>query len=68
MAREDYYILKATRPGVNLPELAKQYDLQDLRTYLRKQRRQADTLRGFQFKRLGPRSEIIASEASNSDP
>jgi len=54
MPREEWYVLKATQPGVDVPALLKKYDMQDLRTYLRKQRQQGAKLRGFDFKRLGP--------------
>ena len=59
MFREDCYVLKAVQPGVNLPERVKKHDLQDLHTYLKKQRQQADTLRGYLSMRVGLVSEGI---------
>ena len=55
--REDWHVLKVTQPGINLRSLLKKYDIQDLRTYLNKQRTQADLLRGFKFNRVGPETE-----------
>ena len=57
MQREDWHVLKATKPGVNLPALIKEFDIQELRTHLNKQREQADRMRGFRFKRIGPPSK-----------
>jgi predicted amidohydrolase len=54
MTREDWHVLRAVQPGVDLPVLIKTYDLQELRDYLNKQRRQADRLRGYPFNRVGP--------------
>jgi predicted amidohydrolase len=45
LRREDWHVLKAVQPGIDLPALARKYDLQDLRTYLNKQRAQRDGLR-----------------------
>jgi len=57
MAREDWHVLKATKPGIDLPALIEKYDIQELSTYLNKQREQADRMRGYRFKRLGPASK-----------
>jgi predicted amidohydrolase len=46
LTREDWHVLRAVQPGVDLPALVKKYDLQGLRDYLNKQRRQAGELRG----------------------
>ena len=54
MPREEWYVLKATQTGVDVPALVRQYDLQDVQTYLRKQRQQAAAKRGFEFTRQGP--------------
>jgi len=55
--REDWHVLKVTQPGIDLRSLFKKYDIQDLRTYLNKQRAQANQLRGFKFNRVGPKTE-----------
>lgn len=54
MAREGWHVLRATKPGVDLTALIKQYDIQDLRSYLQVERKKADKMRGYQFKRIGP--------------
>ena len=41
-----------------MPALARQYDLQTLRTYLCKQREQGAAKRGFDFERLGPPADV----------
>ncbi len=50
LIREDWHVLRAAQPGIDLPALVKIYDLQELRDYLAKQRREADRLRGQTFK------------------
>lgn len=54
MAREDWHVLRASQPGIDLPALIKKYDLRELRDYINAERRYWDAKRGFQFKRLGP--------------
>ena len=51
--REDWYVLKAIEPGVDIPALMRRYDLQDLRTYLNKQRETSNEWRGHKFHRSG---------------
>lgn len=46
LKREQWFILKAKRPGVSARELAKQYGLEELRSYLSRSRRQIDEMRG----------------------
>jgi len=50
LIREDWHVLRAAEPGIDLPALVKKYDLQDLHDYLAKQRRESDRLRGRAFK------------------
>ncbi len=50
LTREDWHVLRATLPGIDLPSLVKKYDLQELHDYLAKQRRTSDQLRGRTFK------------------
>ncbi len=50
MHPEDWEVLKAVRPGVDVPALMEKYGIRDLRTYLRGQRQEADRIRGGSFK------------------
>ena len=43
--REDWHVLRAVEPGVDLPALLKKYDVQLLREYMNKQRQKTDALR-----------------------
>jgi len=58
MPREEWYVLKATQPDVDVPALIRKYDMQTLQTFLRKQREQGATKRGFQFTRQGPPANV----------
>jgi predicted amidohydrolase len=49
MHLEQWFILRATRPGVSARELAKQYGLEELRHYLDRSRRSIDERRGWQY-------------------
>jgi predicted amidohydrolase len=49
MQLEQWFILRAKRPGVSARELAKQYGLEDLRHYLDRSRRAIDVRRGWQY-------------------
>jgi predicted amidohydrolase len=49
MQLEQWFILKAKRPGVSARELAKQYGLEELRHYLDRSRRSIDEKRGWQY-------------------
>jgi predicted amidohydrolase len=44
--REQWFVLRAKRPGVSVRTLAKQYGLEELRDYLDRSRRDIDALRG----------------------
>jgi predicted amidohydrolase len=46
LQREQWFVLKAKRPGVHVRELARQYGLEELRDYLSRSRRQIDERRG----------------------
>jgi predicted amidohydrolase len=50
MPAEDWEVLKAVRPGVDVPALMEKYGIRDLRTYLRGQRQEADRIRSGPFK------------------
>jgi len=65
MPREEWYVLKATQPGVDVPALARKYDMQILQTYLRKQREQGAAKRGFAFTRQGPPAEAAVRQREN---
>lgn len=47
--QEQWFVLRAKRPGVSARELAKQYGLQELRHYLDRSRRSIDERRGWQY-------------------
>lgn len=49
MQLEQWFILKAKRPGVSARELAKQYGMEELRHYLDRSRRSIDGRRGWQY-------------------
>ena len=49
MKLEQWFVLKAKRPGVGARALAKQYGLEELRHYLDRSRRTIDERRGWQF-------------------
>jgi hypothetical protein len=49
MELEQWFVLKAKRPGVSARQLAKQYGLEDLRHYLDRSRRSIDERRGWVF-------------------
>jgi len=46
---EQWFVLKAKRPGVSARELARQYGLEELRHYLDRSRRGIDERRGWQY-------------------
>jgi hypothetical protein len=50
MPREAWFVLKAKRPGVSARKLAADYGLEELRPYLARSRREADRLRGWEFR------------------
>ncbi len=47
--REQWFVLRAKRPGVSARTLARQYGLEELRDYVRRSRRQIDARRGRQL-------------------
>jgi len=49
MQLEQWFILRAKRPGVSARELAKQYGLEELRDYLDRSRRSIDERRGWRY-------------------
>ena len=49
MHLEQWFILRAKRPGVSARALAKQYGLEELRHYLDRSRRSIDERRGWQY-------------------
>ena len=46
---EQWFVLKARRPGVSAARLAKKYGLEELRHYLDRSRRSIDERRGWEF-------------------
>jgi beta-ureidopropionase len=49
MRLEQWFVLKAKRPGVSARKLAKQYGLEELRDYLDRSRRSIDARRGWKY-------------------
>jgi predicted amidohydrolase len=49
MELEQWFVLKAKRPGVSARELAKQYGMEEVRHYLDRSRRSIDKRRGWQY-------------------
>lgn len=49
LAKEGWFVLKAKRPGVSARELARQYDLEELRHYINRSRCEIDKCRGWEF-------------------
>ena len=47
--REQWFILRANRPGVSARALAKSYGLEELRDYIDRSRRDIDQMRGWAF-------------------
>jgi predicted amidohydrolase len=47
--REQWFVLRARRPGVSARELARQYGLEELRDYISRSRREIDAMRGWAF-------------------
>ncbi len=55
LEREQWFVLRAARPGVSARSLARQYGLEELRDYIRRSRHQIDERRGWAFaKGLAP--------------
>ncbi len=51
MLREQWFILRARRPGVSARALARAYGMEELRDYVARSRRDIDIMRGWQFAR-----------------
>jgi predicted amidohydrolase len=49
LLREQWFILRAKRPGVSARALAQQYGMEDLRSYINRSRREIDVMRGWAF-------------------
>ena len=49
MPREEWFVLKAKKPGVSVRKLASQYGLEELRDYKDRSRNYMDEKRGFKF-------------------
>lgn len=49
MPREEWFVLKANKPGVRVRDLAGKYGLEELRDYKSRSRKHIDELRGFSF-------------------
>ena len=47
--REEWFLLKAVRPGVSARALAKEYGMEELRDYQNRSRREIDKMRGWTF-------------------
>jgi len=65
MKLEQWFVLRAKRPGVSARELAKQYGLEELRHYLDRSRYSIDARRGWQYeaKVLLPDSDVASLKA-----
>ncbi len=51
LLREQWFILRAKRPGVSARVLAQRYGMEELRDYIARSRRDIDIMRGWQFAR-----------------
>jgi predicted amidohydrolase len=49
MPREEWFVLKARRPGISVRALGREYGLEELRSYQDRSRTGVDALRGFSF-------------------
>ena len=49
MPREEWFVLKARRPGISVRDLAREYGLEELRSYQDRSRIGVDARRGFPF-------------------
>jgi predicted amidohydrolase len=49
LQREQWFVLRARRPGVSARDLARQYGLEELRDYINRSRREIDQMRGWAF-------------------
>lgn len=46
---EGWFVLRAKRPGISAREVARQYDLEELRPYINRSRSEIDKCRGWEF-------------------
>jgi predicted amidohydrolase len=53
LTKEQWFVLKARRPGVSARSLAKEYGLEELRDYINRSRREIDRMRGSSFLERG---------------
>jgi predicted amidohydrolase len=69
MHLEQWFILRAKRPGVSARELAREYGLEELRHYLERSRVAIDGRRGWEFEEsvVFPNKSIAALKALASD-
>ncbi len=72
---EQWFVLKAKRPGVSARELARQYGMEELRHYLDRSRRAIDKRRGWQYEARvlfpdldAPSLKALPLRARNSKP
>jgi predicted amidohydrolase len=49
MEREEWFVLRASRPGISARETAKKYGIEELRDYQNHSRREIDRMRGWSF-------------------
>jgi hypothetical protein len=49
MRREQWFVLRALKPGVSVRSLAKIYKMEELTVYQNRSRREIDKRRGFDF-------------------
>jgi len=49
LEREQWFVLRATRPGVSARGLAREYGLEELRDYINRSRADIDGMRGWRF-------------------
>jgi hypothetical protein len=49
LPREEWFVLKARRPGVSARDLGREYGLEELRAYQDRSRAGVDARRGFSF-------------------
>jgi predicted amidohydrolase len=52
--REGWFVLQARRPGASARALARQYEIEELRDYINRSRRELDAMRGWPFGEKAP--------------
>lgn len=58
LEQEQWFVLKAIRPGVSARALAKEHGMEELRDYKNRSRREIDRMRGWTF-RGGPNQAVV---------